>query len=86
MDRWGGTPERLLVCGGGRHNKLLMEKLANVMPCVVEPTEACGVDGDALEAGAFAWLAHQAMAGLPGNAPEVTGARGERLLGGIYPP
>ena len=39
---------------------------------------------DWLEAGAFAWLAHQRVAGLPGNLPDVTGARGPRVLGGLY--
>lgn len=86
VGRWGGGADRLLVCGGGRHNRLLMEKLRYMMPCPVEPTETQGIDGDALEAGAFAWLAHQTVAGLPGNAPSATGARGERILGGIYPP
>jgi anhydro-N-acetylmuramic acid kinase len=86
VGRWGGRPERLLVCGGGRHNRLLMERLAQLTPCMVETTDAQGVDGDALEAGAFAWLAHQTLAALPGNAPGVTGASGERVLGGIYRP
>ncbi len=85
-DRWGGRAERWLVCGGGRHNLRLMERLAKLASCPVETTDAHGVDGDALEAGAFAWLAHQTMAGLAGNAPGVTGASGERVLGGIYRP
>jgi anhydro-N-acetylmuramic acid kinase len=86
VDRWGGRAERWLVCGGGRHNRLLMERLAQLTPSPIETTDAHGVDGDALEAGAFAWLAHQTMASLPGNAPGVTGASGERILGGIYRP
>ncbi|NIP16059.1 MAG: anhydro-N-acetylmuramic acid kinase [Pseudomonadales bacterium] len=84
VGRWGGAVERLLVCGGGRHNRLLIERLAQLAPCAVETTDAHGVDGDALEAGAFAWLAHQTLADLPGSAPGVTGASGGRILGGIY--
>jgi anhydro-N-acetylmuramic acid kinase len=50
----------------------------------VELTDVLGVDADWLEAFAFAWLAQQAMVGAPGNLPEVTGARGPRILGAIY--
>jgi anhydro-N-acetylmuramic acid kinase len=38
-----------------------------------------------MEAMAFAWLAQQTLNQRPGNAPEVTGARASRILGGIYP-
>jgi len=38
-----------------------------------------------VEAAAFAWLAHQCLAGVPANLPGVTGARGPRILGAIYP-
>jgi anhydro-N-acetylmuramic acid kinase len=52
---------------------------------LVKPTEHWGVDGDSLEAAAFAWLAYQRMNNLPGNIPSVTGAKGERILGAIFP-
>jgi len=38
-----------------------------------------------VEAAAFAWLAKQTLDGLPGNLPSVTGARGARVLGAVYP-
>ncbi len=38
-----------------------------------------------VEALAFAWLAREALAGRPGNLPAVTGAKGPRILGAIYP-
>jgi len=44
-----------------------------------------GIDPDWMEAMAFAWLAQRTQEGLSGNAPAVTGAKGERILGGIYP-
>jgi anhydro-N-acetylmuramic acid kinase len=44
-----------------------------------------GIDPDWVEAIAFAWLAKQSLDGKPGNLPAVTGARGERVLGAIYP-
>ena len=50
----------------------------------IEPSEHWGVDGDAIEAAAFAWLAHRRLNNLPGNAIGVTGAEGERVLGAIY--
>ena len=53
-------------------------------PDLIEPSEHWGVDGDAIEAAAFAWLAHRRLEHLPGNVPAVTGAAGERVLGAIY--
>ena len=44
-----------------------------------------GRQTDHVEAIGFAWLARQTMLGLPGNLPSVTGARGPRVLGAIYP-
>ena len=77
---------RVLACGGGVRNGLLMERTAARLPGVaVESTAAYGLDADFVEAMAFAWLARQTLRGLPGNLPAVTGARGPRVLGTIYP-
>jgi anhydro-N-acetylmuramic acid kinase len=38
-----------------------------------------------VEALAFAWLAHAFVTQQPGNLPAVTGARGPRVLGALYP-
>ncbi len=77
---------RLLVCGGGVHNPLLLQRLAARLPQVaIESSAAHGLDPDYLEAMGFAWLARQAMQGLPGNLQAVTGARGPRILGAIHP-
>lgn len=76
---------RLLVCGGGLHNRELMRVLATALPELrIESTAVHGVDPDFLEAMAFAWLAQETLAGRPGNLPEVTGARGPRVLGAIH--
>lgn len=78
--------EELLVCGGGAHNKRLMQRLAELLPtCTVESTDTRGLPADWIEAMAFAWLAHCCLEGIPANCPEVTGARGPRVLGAIYP-
>jgi anhydro-N-acetylmuramic acid kinase len=77
---------RLLVCGGGVHNPLLLENLRQALPGVtIESTGALGLDPDFVEAMAFAWLARETLAGRPGNLPAVTGARGLRVLGSIHP-
>jgi anhydro-N-acetylmuramic acid kinase len=77
---------RLLACGGGVHNPMLMKRLAARLPgVVVESTAAHGVDPDFIEAMGFAWLARETLAGRPGNLPAVTGAAGPRILGAIHP-
>ncbi|MEO6263762.1 MAG: anhydro-N-acetylmuramic acid kinase [Luteimonas sp.] len=76
---------RLLACGGGVHNPLLLQRIAARLPgVVVESSAAHGVDPDFIEAMGFAWLARETFAGRPGNLPSVTGARGSRVLGAIY--
>ncbi len=78
--------EEVLVCGGGACNATVMEALARALaPRPVVPTSARGVAVDQVEALAFAWLAREALAGRHGNLPAVTGARGPRVLGAIYP-
>lgn len=79
-------PDRLLVCGGGAHNEYLMKRLARALPDTrVETTERYGIPPQQVEGAAFAWLAARTLAGEPGNLPEVTGARGPRILGCIIP-
>lgn len=85
LARWGAETQRVLVCGGGRHNRTLLAAIAERVRCPVETTDDHGVDGDSIEAAAFAWLAHQTLNGQRGNEPAVTGARGPRVLGAIYP-
>lgn len=77
---------RLLVCGGGTYNRLLMDSLQSALPrCQVESTQVCGLPPLQVEACAFAWLAARLMQRHPGNLPTVTGAAGPRLLGAIHP-
>ena len=86
VQRYGPGTRRVLVCGGGVHNRALMAGLQQQFEELpVESTAAHGVDPDCLEAIGFAWLAKRTLDGLPGNLPEVTGARGLRILGGVYP-
>lgn len=78
--------QRLLICGGGAFNSLLMEMLqSRLAGCTVASTQSAGLPPLQVEACAFAWLAAQALQGRAGNLPAVTGARGPRVLGAIYP-
>ncbi len=77
---------RIIVCGGGAHNPVLMALLNNNdAGFIVESSAAYGVDPDYIEGMAFAWLAHQTLQGRYGNIRSVTGARTDCILGGIYP-
>ncbi|GGH19634.1 anhydro-N-acetylmuramic acid kinase [Cribrihabitans marinus] len=73
-------PDRVLVTGGGRMNPVLMEMLRVSLDCPVEPVESVGLDGDMLEAQAFAYLAVRVARGLPTSCPGTTGVRA--LVGG----
>ena len=86
LARWCPGTKRLIVCGGGANNARLVSRIAQeVRPAVVEPASAHGLDPMHVEALAFAWLAQASIEGRPGNLPGVTGARGPRVLGAIYP-
>jgi anhydro-N-acetylmuramic acid kinase len=77
--------QRVLVCGGGVHNAALMTNLRRqLLDIPVESTTIHGVDPNYVEAMGFAWLAQRTLDHQPGNLPEVTGAKGLRILGGIY--
>lgn len=86
IQRWAPGANRVIVCGGGRLNALLMRRLVELADAPVQAIDQHGWDGDAIEASAFAWLAHQRLTGSPANAPDVTGAQGPRVLGGVYAP
>jgi anhydro-N-acetylmuramic acid kinase len=78
--------QSVYVCGGGAHNSVLMARLATLLPGKrVSNTGVIGVDADWVESLAFAWLARQTLQSKPGNVPSVTGAKGPRILGAIYP-
>ena len=86
VSRECGSAQELYICGGGTHNGTLMRRIRARLPGVkVDTTAALGLDPDWVEALAFAWLARQTLHHAPGNLPLVTGARGERILGAIYP-
>ncbi len=73
LEHCPAPPARVLVTGGGRKNPGLMAELAQRLPCPVAPVEDAGLDGDMLEAQAFAYLAVRVLRGLPTSAPGTTG-------------
>jgi len=76
-------PRRWLVCGGGRHNPVMMAALRATLGAAVDPVEAVGWDGDAMEAQAFAFLAVRSWRGLALTFPETTGCNAP-LSGGRH--
>jgi len=75
----------LYVCGGGAHNASLLRAIALLIaPNRVAGTDTLGLDPDYVEAVAFAWFAKRTLEGLTSSAGSVTGAKGARILGGVY--
>ena len=79
-------PRRWLVCGGGRRNPHLMERLREALAAPVDPVDVEGWDGDALEALAFAHLAARSLRGLPITWPGTTGVRAPLTGGRLFLP
>jgi len=78
------------VCGGGAYNTHLMQQLAQALAshrltATLQSTQALDIAPTHVESLAFAWLADRFTSRQPGNVPAVTGARGYRVLGALYP-
>jgi anhydro-N-acetylmuramic acid kinase len=85
VNEHAGAAREVLVCGGGAYNSTLLRRLSHhLAPRTVLSTAHYGVEPQAVEAMAFAWLAQQTLHGAPGNLPAVTGAHRPVVLGGIY--
>ncbi len=76
-------PRIWVVCGGGRKNKTLMGMIAANVQNAVVPAEALGLDGDFIEAEAWAYLAVRSTLKLPITFPETTGAPSP-MTGGVF--
>ena len=86
IERFAPRTQEVYLCGGGARNPLVTARLSErATPIRVETTARLGIHPDWVEAAAFAWLAMRTLAGEAGNAPTVTGATRETVLGGIYP-
>ncbi len=67
------APRQVIVCGGGRHNPVLMAEIARRSATPVSTAEDVGWRGDSIEAEAFAYLAARTTRGLPISFPGTTG-------------
>lgn len=89
--RYATACRAVYVCGGGARNPVLMAALKNALGeaglinITLAPTDDLGIPAHQVEALAFAWLARCLVERTPGNLAEVTGAKGPRILGGLYP-
>lgn len=81
MEHCPAPPGRVLVTGGGRKNPAMMQMLREALDCPVDPVEKVGLDGDMLEAQAFAHLAVRVARGMPTSCPDTTGV-GAAVSGG----
>jgi len=79
-------PDEMILCGGGAHNKTLVEMLHSELPEVkMLSTDDFGINVDAKEAVSFAILAWATIKGQTNNVPGATGAEGAVVLGKIVP-
>jgi anhydro-N-acetylmuramic acid kinase len=62
-----------------------MDRLGKAFECPVDPVEAVGWDGDALEAQCFGFLAVRVLKGLPISLPGTTGVPAPMTGGRIQP-
>ena len=81
INQYAPDTSEIYICGGGAHNKTLMNQLQTLTKCPVASTEALGVHPDWVEAMAFAWLAYRNVKQKTGNLPSVTGANKAVILG-----
>lgn len=87
ISEWAVSPGEVILCGGGVHNGLLVERLSAQMPkWKVISSAALGIDPDYMEAIAFAWFGQQTLNRLTSSLSSVTGATKNAVLGCIYPP
>jgi len=75
-------PKLWILCGGGRKNPHIFSDLVAGAGSLVKPAEDVGLDGDAMEAEAWAYLAVRSLKGLPITFPTTTGCR-EAVSGGV---
>ena len=86
LDACSERPHRVIVCGGGRHNPVLMAEIADRAGIAVVTAESIGWRGDSIEAEAFAYLAARTANRLPISFPGTTGAVASMIGGRIAVP
>ena len=87
IKHYGPRADAVYVCGGGAYNGALLRALSDALDgqASAQSTLVLGVAPNRVEALAFAWLGYRFTRREAGNLPAVTGARGDRILGALYP-
>jgi anhydro-N-acetylmuramic acid kinase len=86
VDTYAKDSESVIVCGGGAFNLRLMQRLQTLLPRHrVESSSEAGLPPQQVEAAAFAWLARKTMCHEALNLENITGAKGARIAGAVYP-
>ena len=87
IKQYGAKANMVFLCGGGAYNKTLVNELNELLDghAIVQSTAVLGVEPNQVEAMAFAWLAFRFTHRQPSNVPAVSGAKGGRILGALYP-
>ena len=74
----------IYICGGGAKNDFLVKILKNKTNLIIRGTSDLNLPEQQVESVAFAWLANQTLDKNFNNSPDVTGAKGFRILGSIH--
>lgn len=90
IKQYAPTVSSVYICGGGAFNGKLLERIQFHLFSLpsnpkVQTTSILGISPQQVESLAFAWLAQCFVLKQAGNLPAVTGAKGPRILGALYP-
>lgn len=85
IQRYCAHVDEVIVCGGGSKNLALMDEIRKLIQCDVKPIDDYGLDCQAVEALAFAWLAKAFVDKTPLDFPSITGSRKATIAGAWYP-
>lgn len=75
--------KQIYVCGGGRHNRYIMDSLSETLSCSVNKIEDISYSGDAIEAQGFAYLTARILNDMPISLPLTTGVQGDIRSGQV---
>jgi len=77
LSKFDNKSLKLIVCGGGRKNKILMEKIKKDISqnLIIQSIDDYGINGDFIESQAFGYLAIRSFLQLPISFPETTGCK-----------
>ena len=75
LSKFKTKPIKVLVCGGGRKNKILIEEIKRntYKNIIIQPIDDYEINGDFIESQAFAFLAIRSILKLPITFPKTTG-------------